>query len=72
MVVTLQALLAENGSKTAAAQRLSVERRTVYYRVDRITEILGRDLGNPETRLRLELAVRAWESLEAFDRYRYR
>ena len=70
LVVTLQALLAENGSKTAAAQRLGVERRTVYYRVDRITEILGRDLGNPETRLRLELAIRAWESLDAFDRHR--
>lgn len=72
LVATLQALLAENGSKTAAAQRLGVERRTIYYRVDRITEILGRDLGNPETRLRLELAVRAWESLDAFDRYRHR
>ncbi len=68
LVVTLQALLAENGSKTAAAQRLGVERRTIYYRVERITEILGRDLANPETRLRLELAVRAWESLDASDR----
>lgn len=64
LVLTLRALLAENGSKTAAAQRLGVERRTIYYRVERITQILGRDLGNPETRLRLELAVRAWESLE--------
>lgn len=64
LVATLQALLAENGSKTAAAKRLGVERRTVYYRVDRITQILGRDLDNSETRLRLELALRAWESLE--------
>jgi sugar diacid utilization regulator len=64
LVATLQALLAENGSKTAAAKRLGVERRTVYYRVERITEILGRDLDSSETRLRLELALRAWESLE--------
>jgi purine catabolism regulator len=64
LVATLQALLAENLSKTAAARRLGVERRTVYYRVERITEILGRDLDSSETRLRLELALRAWESLE--------
>jgi purine catabolism regulator len=70
LVLTLRALLAENGSKTAAAQTLGVERRTIYYRVERISEILGRDLGNPETRLRLELAVRAGESLEGLDRSR--
>ena len=58
LVTTLQAFLAENGSKTATAKRLHVERRTVYYRLERIAALLGHDLDDPETRLRLDLALR--------------
>ncbi|HVQ18277.1 MAG TPA: helix-turn-helix domain-containing protein [Actinomycetes bacterium] len=67
MIPTLQAYLAENGSKTAAAKRLHVERRTLYYRLDRITQLLGRDLGDGETRLRLEVALRGLDIIEAKD-----
>ena len=58
LVATLQAFLAENGSKTATAKRLRVERRTVYYRLDRIAALVAHDLDDPETRLRLDLALR--------------
>lgn len=58
LVATLQAYLAENGSKTATAKRLHVERRTIYYRLDRISALLAHDLDDPETRLRLDLALR--------------
>jgi purine catabolism regulator len=65
LLATLSAYLAENGSKTAAAKRLGVERRTVYYRLDRIGALLGRDLDDPEARLRLDVALRGWEVLQS-------
>lgn len=65
LLATLSAYLAENGSKTAAARRLGVERRTVYYRLDRIGALLGRDLDDPEARLRLDVALRGWEVLQS-------
>ncbi|MCZ3385413.1 MAG: helix-turn-helix domain-containing protein [Actinomycetia bacterium] len=65
LVATLQAFLAENGSKSAAARRLGVERRTIYYRLERIAVLLGRDLDYPETRLRLDVALRGWDVLES-------
>jgi purine catabolism regulator len=64
LVGTLVAFLAENGSKTATAQRLGVERRTVYYRLERIARLVGRDLADPEVRLRLDVALRGWEVLK--------
>lgn len=62
---TLMTYLSENGSKTAAARRLGVERRTVYYRLERIAALLGRDLDDPESRLRLDVALRGWEVLQS-------
>ena len=58
LMPTLRAFLHAHGSKTHAARALHVERRTMYYRLDRIAELLGRDLGDAEVRLRLDVAMR--------------
>jgi purine catabolism regulator len=62
---TLDAYLHANGNKIATAQTLHLQRRSVYYRLDRIEELLGRSLDDPEQRVRLYLALRAHEILEA-------
>jgi purine catabolism regulator len=67
LVPTLRAFLAEHGSKTAAAKRLHVERRTVYYRLERIGTLLARDLDDTETRLRLEVAFRGLDLINSRD-----
>jgi purine catabolism regulator len=61
LIGTLSAFLAVNGSKIQAARMLQVERRTVYYRLERIEELLGISLEDPEIRIRLYLALRALE-----------
>lgn len=65
LLPTLAAYLGENGSKVATAKRLGVERRTVYYRLERISALLGRRLDDPEVQLRLDVALRGWEVLSA-------
>src|SRR6266568_8640430 len=57
LVATLRAYL-ETGEQQHAAQRLRVHPNTLRYRLDRIREITGLDLENPETRLNLSVALR--------------
>src|SRR6202171_670843 len=57
LVATLRAYL-ETGEQQQAAQRLRVHPNTVRYRLDRIREISGVDLEEPETRLNLAVALR--------------
>jgi DNA-binding PucR family transcriptional regulator len=49
----------------AAAKALSVHRSTLKYRLQRIGEISGHDLGDPDTSFNLQLAIRAWHTLTA-------
>ena len=60
---TLRAFLAENGSYKATAERLTLHKNTVQYRVRKAEEALGRPVG--EDRLRVELALLAAEWLGA-------
>lgn len=60
---TLQAYLECDGAKAAAAERLHVQRRTLYYRLERLNSLLGRSLEVPDVRQRLLLAVRGLELL---------
>ncbi len=55
---TLEAYFQANGSPKEAASILSVHRNTVLYRLDRIAEITGLDLGDSDVRLRLQVALR--------------
>ncbi len=57
-IQTLEAFFEEHGNLTRTAKRLHVHRNTLLYRMDRIKEISGLDLDNPETRLAVHLALR--------------
>ncbi len=62
LVSTLDAYLrARNAAE--AADRLSLHRNSLLYRLRRIREITGADLDDAETRLALHLALRAAEAL---------
>lgn len=59
LVETLTAYFAHNGNLSATAEALFVHRNTLLYRMERIREISGLDLDNPEIRLSVQLALRA-------------
>jgi PucR family transcriptional regulator, purine catabolism regulatory protein len=61
---TLDAYLQTNGSKAATAETLFLQRRSVYYRLTRIEQLLRRSIDTPDQRMRLYLALRAREVLE--------
>ena len=60
---TLQVFLQENGSFKATAQRLTLHKNTVQYRVRKAQESLGRPID--EKRLHVELALLASQWLGA-------
>ena len=65
LVKTLSAYLERGGSYDATAQTLVVHRSTLKYRLQRIRELSGHDLGDPDTRFNLQLATRAWATIQA-------
>ncbi|QBI21262.1 PucR family transcriptional regulator [Egibacter rhizosphaerae] len=56
---TLEAYVETRGSKTATAQRLGVRRQTVYQRLERIEQLLGGSLDEPNRWLAVSLALLA-------------
>ncbi len=60
---TLDAYLQANGSKIATAGLLHLRRRSVYYRLERLEQILGYSVDSPDRRARLYVALRARELL---------
>ncbi|MGZ6909158.1 MAG: PucR family transcriptional regulator, partial [Acidimicrobiia bacterium] len=65
LVVTLNRYLECGKSYAATADALSLHRNTLKYRLGRIREISGHDLSDPDTLFNLQLATRAWQTLEA-------
>ena len=63
LVRTLDAFLQANGNKEAMAGLLHLRRRSVYYRLERIEQVLGASLDEPDRRARLYVAMRARELL---------
>ncbi len=59
LLETLAAYFAHKGNLTQTAEALFIHRNTLLYRMERIRAISGLDLDNPETRLGVELALRA-------------
>lgn len=57
LVPTLQAYLDNACRKTDTAQQLWIQRRTLYGRLARIEQLLGRSLNDQDTRTRLTLAL---------------
>jgi hypothetical protein len=58
---TLRAWLDAHGEVRVAAQALQVHTQTVRYRLDRLRELLGEALDDPNARLELALALRVRE-----------
>jgi purine catabolism regulator len=60
---TLRAYLECDGRKSETAAQLYVQRRTLYYRLDRLNSLLGLSLDDSAARQRLLLAVRGLDLL---------
>jgi DNA-binding PucR family transcriptional regulator len=65
LVATLSGYLECGGNYDATAKALSVHRSTLKYRLQRIREVSGYDLSDADTHFNLQLATRAWGTLEA-------
>lgn len=63
LVRTLSHYLERGGSYELTAKSLIVHRNTLKYRLQRIRQIGGLDLGDPEQWFNLQLATRAWATL---------
>lgn len=64
LLPTLRALLAHDSNRAEAARALHVERRSIYYRLERIEEVLGQSLDDPDVKLGLSVALRALNLIE--------
>jgi len=63
LLPTLRTYLACDANKSKAADELRVQRRTLYYRLERLNSLLGKSLEDPEVRQSLGVAFRALEFL---------
>jgi purine catabolism regulator len=63
MVHTLKVYLDCDCSKQIAAQKLFIVRQSLYYRLEKITDLLGEDFLLPENRLAIQVALRAYQLL---------
>ena len=63
LAMTLRVYLDCNANKSRAAQILCIERRSLYHRLRRISDVLGIDLDDQETTLRLRVALRGLDLL---------
>lgn len=67
LVKTLEVLFAHHGNLSQTARALHIHRNTLLYRLDRIAEITGLDLDDPDMRLSLQLALKVQHVLQAQD-----
>jgi purine catabolism regulator len=58
---SLEAFIEENGQWERAAKRLYCHRHTLRYRIRRVEELTGRDLGSARDRIEFWLALRGRE-----------
>lgn len=65
LVETLSRFLDLGLAHAATCTALAIHRSTLKYRLHRIGEISGHDLSDPDTRFNLQLATRAWRTLDA-------
>jgi DNA-binding PucR family transcriptional regulator len=61
LLETLRVYFKNRGNVMKTARALYIHRNTLLYRLDRIREIGAYDLDDAETRLQLQLALRAHE-----------
>ena len=65
LVHTLTQYLEHGGNYDATAVQLSVHKSTLKYRLQRIRELTGLELNDPDVHFNLQLATRAWATLQA-------
>jgi sugar diacid utilization regulator len=65
LVHTLTQYLEHGGNYDATAAELSVHRSTLKYRLQRIRELTGLELNDPDVHFNLQLATRAWGTMQA-------
>jgi sugar diacid utilization regulator len=65
LVKTLSRFLDCGGNYDTTTRALFIGRSTLKYRLQRIRDLSGHDLNDPDTRLNLHLATRAWQTLQA-------
>jgi DNA-binding PucR family transcriptional regulator len=65
LIKTLARFLDCGGNYDGTAKSLCIGRTTLRYRLRRIRDLSGCDLNDPETRLNLHMATRAWQTLNA-------
>ncbi|MDF2924315.1 MAG: hypothetical protein K0R57_3229 [Paenibacillaceae bacterium] len=65
LLQTLRVYLDYDGSKLMAAKKLFIVRQSLYYRLDKIAELLGPDYMQTENRLALQVALRGYQLLNS-------
>lgn len=65
LLETLAAWFATNGSRQGVAERLSIHRNSVGYRIGRLRELMGHDFTDPTVRAAIAAALDAREVLAA-------
>jgi DNA-binding PucR family transcriptional regulator len=63
LVATLETFLDANGNVAGTAQRLYTHRHTVRYRLERVRELTGLDVGSSDGREKLSLGLKAMRVL---------
>ncbi|MNI93698.1 Purine catabolism regulatory protein [compost metagenome] len=63
LLTTLKIYLDHDGSKQIAASKLFIVRQSLYYRLEKIKELLGEDYMLPENRISIQVALRAYQLL---------
>ncbi|GGF94834.1 PucR family transcriptional regulator [Paenibacillus abyssi] len=63
LLLTLKVYLDNDGSKQIAAQKLYIVRQSLYYRLEKISELLGESFMSPENRISIQVALRAYQLL---------
>lgn len=66
-VATVESYCAHGGRMAETARDLHLQRQSLYKRIERIEDLLGEKLSDPDTRLGLELAIRARRYLDALE-----
>jgi len=61
LMETIIAYFRHHGNVSQTAEALYIHRNTLSYRLDRIQEMTGQDLDNPDERLALQLALKLWQ-----------
>ena len=61
LMETIIAYFGHHGNVSQTAEALYIHRNTLSYRLERIQELTGQDLENPDERLALQLALKLWQ-----------